>query len=213
VVNTHFANTFIYYSEFSLSTLWWVKDMSKKSKKSTTKAKPKDKAASSKKTTKASSKPKAATKPKTAKKTSAKSAPKKTAIKPKPKPKTVTKTKTKKTPAKKTVTKRKPKPPVTKAKPAKPRRLPLEKPVKGVLVNFQRGTVRQHQRYGLIQLDGVDTVAEAASYIGRTVILHISEETKSHGRIIALHGRNGVLRARFRRSLASEALAKEVMVF
>jgi len=85
--------------------------------------------------------------------------------------------------------------------------------VKGVLVNFQRGTVQQHQQHGLIQLEGVNTVAEAAAFIGRTVLVHISEETKSQGRIVALHGRNGVVRARFRRSLASEALAKEVMVY
>ena len=80
-------------------------------------------------------------------------------------------------------------------------------------MNFQRGTVRQHQQHGLIQLEGVSTIAEASKYIGRTVILHISEEAKSQGRVIALHGRNGVLRVRFRRSLAAEALAKEVMVF
>ena len=85
--------------------------------------------------------------------------------------------------------------------------------MKGVLVNFQRGTVQQHQQHGLIQLEGVNTVAEAAAFIGRTVLVHISEETKSQGRIVALHGRNGVVRARFRRSLASEALAKEVMVY
>ena len=80
-------------------------------------------------------------------------------------------------------------------------------------MNFQRGTVNQHQQYGLIQLEGVSTIAEAAKFIGRTVILHINEETKSQGRVVALHGRNGVLRVRFRRSLAAEALAKEVMVF
>ncbi|MFX0168046.1 MAG: 50S ribosomal protein L35ae [Candidatus Hodarchaeota archaeon] len=81
------------------------------------------------------------------------------------------------------------------------------------MMNFQRGTVRQYQQYGLIQLEGVSTIAEAAPFIGRTVILHISEHIKNQGRIISLHGRNGVMRVRFRRSLAPEALAKEVMVF
>jgi len=148
-----------------------------------------------------------------------KSAPKtKTATKTKAKPKSATKTVAKKSakpkaPKKKSTAKRKAKTPAPKAEPGKPRRLPLEKPIKGVLTNFQRGTVSQNQQHGLIQLEGVSTVAEAAKFIGRTVILHISEERKSQGRVVALHGRNGALRVRFRRSLAAEALAKEVMVF
>jgi ribosomal protein L35AE/L33A len=98
-------------------------------------------------------------------------------------------------------------------KPKKSRRLPLEQPVKGVLMFFQRGTVRQRPQYGLIQLEGVTSIAQAAPYIGRSVILHFSEEKSNQGRIISVHGRNGVLRARFRRSLAADAIAKEVLVY
>lgn len=108
--------------------------------------------------------------------------------------------------------KRKAQPPAE-IKPKKPRRLPLEQPVKGVLMNYQRGTVRQRPQYGLIQLDGVTSIAQAAPYIGRSVILHFSEEKSNQGRIISVHGRKGVLRARFRRSLAAEAIAKEVLVY
>ncbi len=98
------------------------------------------------------------------------------------------------------------------AKPSKPRRLPLEKPVKGVLTNYQRGTVQQQSFYGLIQLEGVSTISDAAGYVGRSVILHYNERTANHGRIISLHGRNGVLRVRFKRGLAAEAIAKDVIV-
>jgi ribosomal protein L35AE/L33A len=101
----------------------------------------------------------------------------------------------------------------TEVKPSKPRRLPLEKPVRGVLMNYQRGTVNQRSQYGLIQLEGVTSLSQAAPYIGRSVIIHFNEQNSNRGRIISAHGRNGVLRVRFRRSLAAEAVAKEVLVY
>jgi ribosomal protein L35AE/L33A len=166
------------------------------------------------KSKKKTSKSKTTSSSKTKATTSKKTTTKKTAAKPK---KTTTKkitTKTKKTtkPVKKSKKKRKAQPPAE-IKPKKPRRLPLEQPVKGVIMNYQRGTVNQRHQYGLIQLDGVTTVAQAAPYIGRSVILHYNEEKSNQGRIISVHGRTGVLRARFRRGLAAEALAKEVLVY
>ena len=80
-------------------------------------------------------------------------------------------------------------------------------------MNYQRGTVSQRTQYGLIQLNGVTSISQAATYIGRSVILHFNERTSNHGRVVSAHGRNGVLRVRFRRGLSSEALAKEVLVY
>lgn len=169
-----------------------------KAKSKTDSSKPKTKPTSkTKDKTKLKSKPKTTTKKATTRKTKPKTAPKKSA-------------KTKKKTKKKTKTK-----PTVREKPRKsrPRRLPLEEPVKGVLMNYQRGTVQQRSHYGLIQLEGITTLAAAASYIGRSVILHYSEQSQINGRVISVHGRNGVLRVRFRRGLAAEAIAKEVIVF
>lgn len=165
--------------------------MSEKTSKTKTKTKSKKDTSKSKSTSTSKSKAKV----KTTRKTTAKKAPKKTTTK-----------KTKKKRKTKTAIEAKP-------KRTRPRRLPLETPVKGVLMNFQRGTVRQRNQYGLIQLQGVSSVSTAASYIGRSVILHFNERTQNHGRIVSVHGRKGVLRVRFRRRLAPEALAKEVVVF
>ncbi|MFX1491306.1 MAG: 50S ribosomal protein L35ae, partial [Promethearchaeota archaeon] len=85
-------------------------------------------------------------------------------------------------------------------------------PVKGVVLSYQRGTVQQRTQYALVKLEGVNTVSEAASYIGRSVILHFNERTSNYGRVISVHGRNGILRVRFRRGLATDAIAKEIMV-
>ncbi|MFX1342421.1 MAG: 50S ribosomal protein L35ae [Promethearchaeota archaeon] len=171
-------------------------------KTSKTKAKTTSKKDTSKPKSKSTSKPKA--KAKTTKKTTTKKAPKKTPTKKAPK----------KIPAKKPKKKRKTKTTVeAKPKRTRPRRLPLETPVKGVLMNYQRGSVRQQNQYGLIQLQGVSSISTAASYIGRSVILHFNERTQNHGRVISVHGKKGVLRVRFRRRLAPEALAKEVVVF
>lgn len=163
--------------------------MSEKTAKSKTKTKSKKDTSKSKST----SKPKA--KAKTTKKPTTKKTPKKPTTK---KPKKKRKTKT-----------------AVEAKPkrTRPRRLPLETPVKGVLMNYQRGSVRQRNQYGLIQLQGVSSISTAASYIGRSVILHFNERTQNQGRIVSVHGKKGVLRVRFRRKLAPEALTKEVVVF
>ena len=165
--------------------------MSEKTSKTKTKTKSQKDTSKSKSTSTSKSKAKV----KTTRKTAAKKAPKKTTTK-----------KTKKKRKTKTAIEAKP-------KRTRPRRLPLETPVKGVLMNFQRGTVRQRNQYGLIQLQGVSSVSTAASYIGRSVILHFNERTQNHGRIVSVHGRKGVLWVRFRRRLAPEALAKEVVVF
>ena len=171
-------------------------------KTSKTKTKTTSKKTTSKPKSKSTSKPKA--KPKTTKKTTTKKGPKKTTTKKGPK----------KIPTKKPKKKRKIKTAVeAKPKRMRPKRLPLETPVKGVLMNYQRGSVRQRNQYGLIQLQGVFSISTAASYIGRSVILHFNERTKNHGRIVSVHGKKGVLRVRFRRKLAPEALAKEVVVF
>ncbi|MFW9831471.1 MAG: 50S ribosomal protein L35ae [Candidatus Thorarchaeota archaeon] len=175
--------------------------MSKKTstRKATPKAKPKTNSTKSK--TKTKTKTKSKEKPKITKSTKKTTTRK---VKTKTAPKKALKTKKKKrkaTPLPKTATKK-----------SRPRRLPLEKPVKGVLMNYQRGTIRQKSHYGLIKLEGVTTIAAAASYIGRSVILHFNENKQITGRIISVHGRNGVLRARFRRGLAGEAIAKGVVV-
>jgi ribosomal protein L35AE/L33A len=80
-------------------------------------------------------------------------------------------------------------------------------------MNFQRGTNRQRPQYGLVQLEGVNSISQAAPYIGRSVIIHFNDQTSNQGRVVSVHGRNGVLRVRFRRSLAPEAIAKEIQVY
>ncbi len=184
--------------------------MPEKSTKS--KSKPKSSKSKSTSSNKAKAPKKATTKAKTPKKATTKAkTPKKATTKAKTPKKATTKAK-KTTPTKKTKKKRKVAPTVE-TKPQKPRRLPLEKPVKGVLLNFQRGSIQQRPQYGLIQLEGVSSISQAAYYIGRSVIIHFNDQTSNHGRVVSVHGRNGVLRVRFRRGLAPEAIAKEILVY
>jgi ribosomal protein L35AE/L33A len=176
----------------------------------------------SEKSAKSKSKETTKTKPKSPKKKTTTKKPKKKTTTKKPKKKTTTKKPKKKTttkkkkPATKSVKKSKKKRKTqtkVETKPKKPRRLPLEEPVKGVLMNYQRGTVNQRDQYGLIKLEGVTSLSQAAPYIGRSVILHFSPQKTIQGRIVSAHGRNGVLRVRFRRGLAADAIAKEVFVY
>jgi ribosomal protein L35AE/L33A len=180
---------------------------------------------SPKRTRKSKSKASGKTKPTTKPKSKAKPAAKpkaKPAAKPKAKPAAKPKAKPAAKPKKKTKVKAKPKPRKAKRKapekpkppsPPRPKRIPLEQPVSGVLMNLQRGTKQQYPQYGLIRLEGVTSVSQAAQYIGRTAILLFNEDTKITGRVMSVHGKNGVLRVRFRRGLAPIAISKPLKVF
>jgi ribosomal protein L35AE/L33A len=186
--------------------------------------KPKETTSTEKTKEKAKAKSKVTTKPKTKPAPKAEAKPKpKPKVKPKAKPKTKPKEKVKTKTEAKPKSKAKAKPKATRkpvkrpikppAPEIKPRRIPLAEPIDGVIMNFQRGSVTQNPHYGLIQLDGVDSIGKASAYIGRTVVLHFNEDISNTGHIIAAHGRRGILRARFNRKLAPEAIAKKVKVF
>jgi ribosomal protein L35AE/L33A len=177
------------------------------------KAKPKEKAAVSASKAKPVAKPKAkpaaqpGTKAKAEVKAKAAPAPK-TKAAPKAKPKAQPKAK----PAAKRPVKAKPKVPTAPAVPAAPPPAPKEI-ASGVLIGYQRGALRLRLQYGLIRLAGVTTEEQAATFVGRRVLLRLNDRVNLAGRVVGPHGGNGVLRVRFRRGIAPDALAKEVKLF
>lgn len=72
--------------------------------------------------------------------------------------------------------------------------------LQGTIVNFRTGPKTQNPKECIIQFPGVKTMAEAAKLIGRRIAWPVQKRTV-RGKIVALHGRNGLVRARFRKGL------------
>ena len=179
----------------------------------TEKGKPKEKATVTAPKAKPSAKPKAkpTTEPVAKAKTEVKA---KAAAKPKAKPasKVKAKAQAKAKPKARRPLPTKPKAPTAPEVPAA--RQPVRQEVaSGILISYQRGALRPRLQYGLIRLTGITTEGQAAAFVGRTAILRINERVSVSGRVIGPHGGNGVLRVRFHRGIAPDALTKEVKLF
>lgn len=84
--------------------------------------------------------------------------------------------------------------------------------VHGVIVNFRLGLRIQKNDECLLKIPQIDDDRVASRYIGRKVIWLSDRGKKIVGEIVDVHGRNGVVRARFRRSLPGEALGMKVAI-
>jgi large subunit ribosomal protein L35Ae len=72
--------------------------------------------------------------------------------------------------------------------------------IEGVVVNYRTGPKTQHSKEYVIQFSGVKSADDAARLIGRKVAWPIGKR-RVRGKIVALHGKNGLVKARFRRGL------------
>jgi len=75
--------------------------------------------------------------------------------------------------------------------------------VEGVIVSFKTGPKTQNPKECIIQFSGVEFAQEAARLIGRKVAWPVGKRTL-RGKIVALHGKNGMVRARFRKGLPGQ---------
>lgn len=75
--------------------------------------------------------------------------------------------------------------------------------VEGVIVSFRTGPKTQRPRECIIQFSGVKSAKEAARLIGRKVAWPVGKRAV-RGKIVALHGKNGLVRARFRKGLPGQ---------
>ncbi len=83
--------------------------------------------------------------------------------------------------------------------------------ITGVIVNYVKGPRTQKPKECLLKCPNVKSVSEASQLIGRKVTWPVGER-KCVGKIVAVHGRNGLVRARFRKGPPGEALGNLVEV-
>jgi large subunit ribosomal protein L35Ae len=85
----------------------------------------------------------------------------------------------------------------------------LSQPVYGRIINYHIGIRTQKSDECLIQFPKIVFAAPAGQLVGRRVIWK-GAKAEHAGRIIGLHGRNGVVIAKFTKGIPGQALGNEV---
>ena len=85
----------------------------------------------------------------------------------------------------------------------------MSQPVYGTIVNYRIGIRTQMPKWCLIQIIGENTVSKAGQLIGRKVVLKYGKNSFI-GKIVSLHGKKGVVTAKFRKGIPGQALGARV---
>jgi large subunit ribosomal protein L35Ae len=81
----------------------------------------------------------------------------------------------------------------------------VSKIVQGVIISCRRGPKTQKPKEYILRFPGIESVSGAARLIGRKVAWPVGKH-ETRGKIVALHGKNGLVRARFRKGVPGQAL-------
>lgn len=94
--------------------------------------------------------------------------------------------------------------------------------VEGRFLGYKRSKVKQRPQWALLKIDGVVSKEEVAWYQGKYVAYIYKALTKAGkvgmtkrviwGKVCRPHGNHGVVRARFKKNLPSQAMGRKVRV-
>jgi large subunit ribosomal protein L35Ae len=87
----------------------------------------------------------------------------------------------------------------------------LPQTLRGVLISYRTGPRTQSPKELILQFPNIKSSNEAAQLIGRKVAWPVGER-KIRGKIVALHGKKGLVRARFRKGLPGLALGTPIEI-
>jgi len=87
----------------------------------------------------------------------------------------------------------------------------LPQTLRGILINYRTGLKTQSSKEFILQFPDIKSSNEAARLIGRKVAWPVGER-KIRGKIVALHGKKGLVRARFRKGLPGLALGTPIEI-
>jgi large subunit ribosomal protein L35Ae len=78
-------------------------------------------------------------------------------------------------------------------------------------MNYRIGIRTQMPKWCLIQITGEDSVSKAGRLVGRKVILNF-EKNEFIGKVVSLHGKKGVVTAKFRKGVPGRAVGAIVQL-
>jgi large subunit ribosomal protein L35Ae len=86
--------------------------------------------------------------------------------------------------------------------------------MEGVITSFRRSIKNQSENQMIIQVHGVDSKEKAAKLVGKSVSWHAPGKQKKvlKGKVSAVHGRNGAVRAIFETGMPGQSLSQKVKV-
>jgi large subunit ribosomal protein L35Ae len=87
----------------------------------------------------------------------------------------------------------------------------VSKKSEGVIVSYRRGPKTQKPNECILRFSGIESVGGAGRLIGRKVAWPIGKH-EARGKIVAFHGKNGLVRARFRKGVPGQALGSLVEI-
>jgi large subunit ribosomal protein L35Ae len=87
----------------------------------------------------------------------------------------------------------------------------MSQPVTGTIVNYRIGIRTQMPKWCLIQITNSDSVSKSGYLIGRKVTLRFGKN-EFLGKIVSLHGKKGVVTAKFRKGVPGNAIGSIVQV-
>ena len=85
----------------------------------------------------------------------------------------------------------------------------MAQPVYARIVNYRIGPREQSSKEILIQIIGTEPAAQAGQFVGKKVVWK-NKTAKLLGQIVGLHGKNGILKAKFKKGVPGQALGSTV---
>ncbi len=85
----------------------------------------------------------------------------------------------------------------------------MSQTVYGTIMNYRIGIRTQMPKWCLIQITGENIVSKAGQLVGQKVLLKYGKRSFI-GRIIGLHGKKGVVTAKFRKGIPGQAIGARV---
>ena len=85
----------------------------------------------------------------------------------------------------------------------------MSQPVYGTIVNYRIGIRTQMPKWCLIQITDANSVSKAGQLIGRKVVLKYGKN-EFIGKIVSLHGKKGVVTAKFHKGVPGQAIGTTV---
>jgi ribosomal protein L35AE/L33A len=87
----------------------------------------------------------------------------------------------------------------------------MPKALYGFIVSYRTGPKTQRSKECILRFPKFESPSEAARLIGRKVAWPVGER-KVRGKIVALHGTNGLVRVRFRKGVHGQAIGTPIEV-
>ena len=84
--------------------------------------------------------------------------------------------------------------------------------INGRITNYRTGPSSQQSRECLIELNSINSASLAGKLVGQKVVWASGNKNRFIGKIVGLHGRNGMVRVKFRRPVPGQAIGTIVQL-